>query len=255
MTKSENLWAVVAAGWLLAGCVTTTTVSNVPESNANDRDAAELNYQLGARYLRNGNYDLARDRLLLSIELDPKNAIAHYTLALTYEQLDNQRLASESYEKAVRIAPRDYNVQNAYAVFLCKQRDFDQARRQFDRAIAVTENDTSWITMTNAGVCMMQKPDNDAAEGYFRKALERKPTYGEALLQLSVLKFSIEDYLGARAFLQRYLSANIPTAGVLYLGVRIEEELGDDRARTEYSNRILREFPNSPEARTILESG
>ncbi len=204
--------------------------------------------------MRNGNYELARDRLLYSIELEPRNAVAHYTLALTYEQLDNTRLATESYERAIRIAPRDYNVQNAYAVFLCKQRAYDEAREQFDKAIKVPENDNAEITMTNAGVCMMQKPDAALAEQYFRLALGRKPTYGEALLQLSVLKFSVEDYLGARAFLQRYLSANIPTAGVLYLGVRIEEELGDDRARTDYSNRILREFPNSPEARTILES-
>ncbi len=72
---------------------------------------------------------------------------------------------------------------------------------------------------------------------------------------MSLLKFSNEDFLGARAFLQRYLSSNIPTAGVLYLGVRIEEQLGDERARTDYSNQILREFPESPEARRILESG
>ena len=89
----------------------------------------------------------------------------------------------------------------------------------------------------------------------FRKALERKPNNGGVLIQMSVLKFATEDYLGARAFLQRYLSTNIPTAGVLYLGVRVEEKLGDDRARTDYSNRVLREFPESPEARRVLESG
>ncbi len=35
----------------------------------------------------------------------------------------------------------------------------------------------------------------------------------------------------------------------------MEEVLGDERAKTEYSNQILREFPTSPEARRILESG
>jgi type IV pilus assembly protein PilF len=102
---------------------------------------------------------------------------------------------------------------------------------------------------------MMQKPDRELAEQYFRQALDRRPGHGEALLQLSLLKFSGEEYLAARAFLQRYLSANVPTASVLYLGVRIEDQLGDDRARTEYSDQILREFPESPEARRILESG
>ena len=256
MRKSENLLAVLATSLLLAGCVTTTTTTNsAPQPDADKGDAADLNYQLGARYYRNGNYELARDRLLGSIELNPKNAVAHYTLALTYEKLENLRLATDSYEKAVKIAPRDFNVQNAYAVFLCNYREFDAAREQFDRAIKVIENDNSESTMTNAGVCMMQKPDHALAESYFRQALARKPNYGEALLQLSVLKFSTEDYLGARAFLQRYLGSNVPSAGVLYLGVRIEEALGDDRARTEYSDQILREFPASAEARKILESG
>jgi type IV pilus assembly protein PilF len=255
MKKSEILLAVLMTGPLLTGCVTTTTTTNAASPDADEGDAAELNYQLGARYLRNGNYELARDRLLLSIELDPKNAVAHYTLALTYEQLENLRLSTASYEESVRIAPGNYNVQNAYAVFLCKQREFDKARKHFDRAIKVTINDNAEITMTNTGVCMMQKPDQELAEQYFRQALDRKPNYGEALLQLSLLKFSTEDYLGARAFLQRYLSGNIPTAGVLLLGVRIEEELGDERARMDYSDQILRQFPESPEARSILESG
>ena len=109
--------------------------------------------------------------------------------------------------------------------------------------------------MTNAGVCMMQIPDHAAAESYFRQALDKNSNYGEALIQLSVLKFSTEDYLGARAFLQRFLNANVPSADVLYLGVQIEEQLGDDRAKTDFSNRVLREFPQSPEARRILESG
>jgi type IV pilus assembly protein PilF len=255
MKKSDFLIAVLVASLLLAGCVTTTTTTNAANPDADEGDAAELNYQLGARYLRNGNYELARDRLLLSIELNPKNAVAHYTLALTYEQLENHRLATESYEDAIRIAPRNFNVQNAYAVFLCKNGEYDEARKQFDRAIKVPENDNREITMTNAGVCMMQKPDVELGEQYFRDALRYKPNYGEALLQLSLLKFSAEDYLGARAFLQRYLSSNIPTAGILYLGVRIEEELGDDRARTDYSNQILRDFPQSPEARQILDAG
>ena len=59
-------------GSLLSACVSTTTGTPAPE--ADDADAAELNYQLGARYYQNGRYELARDRLMLAIELDPKMA-------------------------------------------------------------------------------------------------------------------------------------------------------------------------------------
>jgi type IV pilus assembly protein PilF len=255
VNTSEKVIAGLMVSLLLIGCVQTTTHTGGANPDADQVAAAELNYQLGARYYRNGNYQLARDRLLSSIELEPKNAVAHYTLALAYEQLENLRLATQSYEAAVRIAPRDFNVQNAYAVFLCNQEQYDKAREHFDRAIEFVNNDNAEITMTNAGVCMMQKPDAAAAESYFRQALENKSNYGEALIQLCLMKFSSQDYLAARAFLQRYLSSNLATASVLFLGVRIEEELGDESARTEYSNQILRDFPQSPEARRILQTG
>lgn len=255
MNTSERVLTSVLAFVMLAGCVTTTTTTGGARPDADKGDAAQLNYELGARYYRQGSYDLARDRLMTAIELNPKNAVAHYTLALTYEKLDNLRLATESYEQAIRIAPRNFDVQNAYAVFLCNQKDYDAASKQFDKAISAEENDNSEVTMTNAGVCMSQKPDNARAESYFRQALERRPNFPDALLQLCLLKFSSEDFLAARAFLERYLSGNAPTAGILYIGVRIEQELGDERARTEYANRILREFPDSREARRILETG
>lgn len=253
MNKSDRVWFGAAVWLLVAGCISTTTGPAKPD--ANDADAAELNYQLGARYYKNGNYDLARDRLLYSIELDPRRAIAHSTLALAYEQLDNRRLAIESYEKAVRVAPRNFDVLNAYAVFLCRQGEFDEANKYFDRAVRIPEYDNVEISLTNAGVCMTQKPDLARAESYFRRALEHRSKYGEALIQMCLLKHAQGEHLSARAFLQRYLNSNPPSPGVLYLGVAIETELGDDRARREYADRILREYPKSAEARRILESG
>ncbi len=250
----KHVLVLIAGGsLLLAGCVTTTTGVAAPEPD--DPSAADLNYQLGARYYRAGNFELARDRLLRSIELDPDNPVAHTTLALTYEKLENPRLATESYEAAVRIAPRDFDVQNAYAVYLCRRGDFEGARTYFDRAIGVRENDNAEVMMTNAGVCMSQKPDFELAEQYFRQALQRRSDYAEALIQMSLVKHKSGDYLGARAFLERYLAANDATPGVLYLGVQIESSLGDDRARREYADQILKDFPDSLEAQRLLESG
>jgi type IV pilus assembly protein PilF len=237
---------------VLGGCVSTT--SGPPQSEPDQDEAAELLYQLGARYYRNGEYELARDRLLMSIEKEPNNPDAHTVLALTYEQLDNIRLATDSYEEAVRMAPKNFSVLNTYAVFLCRYAEYDKAQEYFERAINIRENDDSEITLTNAGVCMLEKPDPVQAEKYFRAALDNKPTYGDALIQLCLLKHRTGENLSARAFMQRYLASNVASADVLYLGLQIEEELGDDGARTEYSNRILREFPQSPEARKVLES-
>ncbi len=254
MKTSLRLSSGIVCLVLLSACISTTTGS-VTEAVRDDKDAAELNYQLGARYYNQGSYVIARDRLLLATEIDPKMAIAFSTLALTYEALDNPRLARESYEKAVRAEPKNFDVQNTYAVFLCRQQDFETAKKHFDKAASHPENDNAEVTMTNAGVCMAQKPDAAAAESYFRMALEQRPNYGEALLQLCLLKFQQEDYLSARAFLQRFMSSNISTAGVLYLASRIEDMLGNDRGRTQYEDKLIKDYPASPEARKVLGSG
>ncbi len=250
MTTSKNIVLLLILALAATGCVSTTTGTALPEADKND--AAEYNYQLGARYFQAGSYELARDRLQRAIDLDPKMAIAYSTLALTYEKLGNMRLATESHERAVRVAPRNFEVLNNYAVFLCNTKDFDGARKYFERAASHPENDDAEVTLTNAGLCMMQKPDAEVAEKFFRDALERKSTYGEALLQLALLKYQQRDYLHARGFLQRYMSTNRSTAGVLYFAAEIEGKLGNYREREEYVDRLIREFPKSPEARKAL---
>ncbi|MGI9238521.1 MAG: type IV pilus biogenesis/stability protein PilW [Woeseiaceae bacterium] len=253
MKTSELILSGAIGLLLLSGCISTTTGTAPIEPD--EGDAAELNYQLGARYFQNGKYELARDRLLLSIELRPKNGTAHSTLGRTYEALGNVRLATEAYEESVRVEPRNFDVQNAYSVFLCNRREFDKAEKHFAKAANHPENDNAEVTLTNAGVCMLRKPDFAAAEAFFRQALDRRVNFGDALLQLCLLKYQEEDYLGSRAFLQRFIATNKTTAGVLYLGAQIEQKLGDQRARSDYVNQLIRDFPTSPEARKVLESG
>ena len=74
-------------------------------------------------------------------------------------------------------------------------------------------------------------------------------------MQLCLLKYQQKDYLGARAFLQRYMAMSTATAGVLFLAAEIEGKLGNDRGRTEFVDQLLREFPESPEARKVSSSG
>ena len=249
--RAITITALTLAATLgLAGCVTTTD-GVVTRDPPTAEDAALSHYTLGAQYYKNGNYDLARDRLKQSLEFDPDRSLTWTTLALTYEALGNQRLAEEAYESAVRVAPRDFDTLNTYAVYLCRQERQDEASRYFDRAINAPTNDYAEITLTNAGVCMTQKPDLAAAETYFRMALERNTNYAEALLQMCLLKFQQEEYLRSRAFLQRYLANNEASAAVLGLGWEIKSKLGDERARDEFFKQMMEEFPDAPETRRI----
>jgi len=253
VTNRAKLLASGLAVLLVSACVSTS--SGPPVRTEDTAEAANQYYSLGARYYRNGQYELARDRLKHALTFDPKLAIAHSVLALTYQALDVPRLAEEHFELAVRFEPKNISVRNTYAVYLCQQREFDKARAQFERVINNPENDDPEVMLTNAGVCMVQKPAPAEAETYFRRALSEKPGYGEALLQMALLKRQAGDQLSARAFLQRYLGSNPSSAAILYLAVQIEKDIGNARASTDYTHQLLRDFPTSEEARRLMEAG
>lgn len=253
MTSTCKLIFASAVLILLSACISNTTGAPEPQKAAPEVSANRF-FELGVQYYRKGSYTLARDRLITALEYNPKLAIAHSTLALTYVELEVPRLAKEHFELAVKYGPKNFDVRNAYAVYLCQRKEFDAARIQFDLAIAVYENDNAEVMMTNAGVCMASKPDYALAETYFRAAITRKASYSEALLQLSSLKRKMGENLHARAFLQRYLITNPASAPVLFLGIEIENDLGDQRAATDYSNQLLRDFPASAEARYVLSN-
>ena len=249
--KTRMILAGMLAALLSAACVSTTTGPATPE--ANDAEAAESNYSLGRQYFLRGQYERARTALNRSLEYDPRKAKTHMTLGLTYEQLDVPRLAAEHYEQAVRYEPRNIDVRNTYAVFLCRQSEFDEARNQFDRVVRIAENDDPEVALTNAGVCMASKPDLEEAERYFRAALDEKRDHPEALLQLALLKRNAGEYLPARAFLERFMSVQPASAPILLLAIQIERELGHANAERDYTRQLLDEFPDSAEARRLLD--
>ncbi len=72
---------------VLAGCVSNQTATRNTEPAD---DAGDQNFMLGAQYYRNGNFDLARDRLERALTFDDRSADTWSLLALTLAQLDKQ---------------------------------------------------------------------------------------------------------------------------------------------------------------------
>lgn len=239
------------AALALAGCVTTDTGDR--RSEASPEEAARINYELGAEYIRQGNLELARERLERAVSQNPDLAVARSTLALVYDRQGDSELADEQYRRAVRLAPNDASVQNTYAVFLCKRQRYDEAIDYFTRAASNSRYGTPEAALTNAGVCLMQKPDYVRAEQFFRSALQRNQSYSEALLQMASLSLERDNPLRARAFVQRYLAQHPPAPEILWIGVRAERALGDADAAARHAATLGEKFPSSPEALRLAE--
>jgi type IV pilus assembly protein PilF len=243
--------ALLMAALLLAGCVTTD--SGERRSEASPEEAARINYELGAEYIRQGNLELARERLERAVSQDPDLAAARSTLALVYDRQGDTELADQQYRRAVRLAPDDASVQNTYAVFLCKRQRYDEAIEYFTRAASNTRYGTPEAALTNAGVCLLQKPDYVRAEQFFRRALQRNPAYSEALLQMAALSLDRGNFLRARAFVQRYLAQHPASPEILWIGVRAERALGDAEAAARHATALRDDFPSSRETLRLIE--
>jgi type IV pilus assembly protein PilF len=252
--RATGLTAVVVLALVLAACVTITAgrTTSAPSST----DAAQYNLSLGVGYLRQGNFQAAKDKLERAIEQDPGLATAHSALGLVYERLEDLDGAEQQYRRAVTLAPDDPDVQNALGVFLCSKRGRTaEALKVFDRALAIPlsrKNVNRAVLYTNAGTCA-KYTDLPRAEAYLRRALAENPDFPDALLQLAEVTLAGGNGLAARAFLERNLAAAGPTPAGLLLGYRIESQLGDAAAAGRYAERLRVEFPTAAEI-PILDS-
>ena len=75
----------------------------------------------------------------------------------------------------------------------------------------------------------------------------------DALLQLADVAFLRGNFLQSRAFVERFFAATDANSQALWIGYRVENELGDVATANGYANQLLQNFPESVETRLLLE--
>lgn len=238
----------------LAACQSTPVQSAGGDSQSPSR-LAEVHTQLGIGYLREGKLEQAHNRLQRALDADPNYSTAHNAMGLLQEQLKNPKEAEKHYRRAISLNPTDSAAQNNYGTFLCRQGRYEEGDAQFIKATENPLYQSPERAYANAGVCMKLAGDYDKAERYLRKALQINPKIPQALIAMSELSYDKDRYLAARAYLQRYLEVAPHTSQSLWLGVRIERELGDKNTASSYALLLKSNYPDSRETQLLLESG
>lgn len=237
---------------ILNACVTTDPEGDRRKSIASNEEAAHYNMQLGVDYLRRGKLDLARDKLQRALKQDPKLPQAHTAIALLYEQLSEPDRADKHYRQALTLSS-EAAMHNNYGVFLCRQGKRAKAEQHFLKAIEDPLYGTPEAAFTNLGYCLRQGGELQRAEESLRKALRKNSKFPDALWQMANVAFEQGNYLPARAFLQRFAAGAPLRSPSLWLGLRIERELGDDAAVEDYERQLIQDFPESVQTRRLLE--
>ena len=248
--KLATLGITVVGALLGAGCVTEGVSTMEP---ASDEEQAEANLALGIGYIQEERPDLAIEALERSIALQPRMAVAHSMIALAYDQTQAYSLAEEHHRRATQLASGNADVQNGYAVFLCRRNRWEDAEPYFDRAIAVSNNVSPINVMMNAAACARGAEDFDAAARFFRAALDVDPLNVEALRGAMNVSIRSANFISGRAFWQRLDRATSLQAEDLLSCYVIEVELRDQTAAQSCASRLRQEFPGSPVLNQLRE--
>ena len=81
---------------------------------------------------------VALEELRIATAADPSYAPAHSLLGLVYMELREESLAEQSFERALRLAPNDGDINHNYGLFLCQTKrepDVDQVLHAGGQAI------------------------------------------------------------------------------------------------------------------------
>jgi len=238
--------ATLIAALLPAGC---TTTHSGPETS--DTSAAEYNVQLGYAYLRQGNLAVAKEKLERAAEQDPGNPAVHSALGLLYERLGDPRAADRHYSTALRLAPGEPEIENNYAIYLCRNGRVTEGVQRFEQAARNPLYRTPEAAYTNAGVCQRGAGLEAEAEANFRRALQLRPNYAEAAYQLGDLRLQKGETDAARTDLDTFLKSFRATPELLLLRVRIARASGDRLAEEKFSRMLRMDFPDSEQTRAL----
>ena len=217
------------------------------ESDASKR--ARVRMELAAGYYGRGQMTTALDQVKLALIADPNLAEAYNMRGLIYANLGDEKLAEESFRRALQLDPRDADSMQNLGYFMCQKKRYDEANAMFERALAVPRYTNTARTLLTKGVCQAfagQLPD---AEASLVRAYAIDPANPSISVNLSEVLFKRGDYERARFYIRR-INAVVALQGpqTLWLAARIEQRLGNRSGTQEFGDQLRRRFPDSSEA-------
>ena len=226
-----------------------------PDQKPDPKEAARLRVELASLYFSRGSIGPALDEANSAAKLDPENAQAYNLLGLINMQLKEDGQASLNFERALRLAGTDPDINNNYGWFLCERGRQAESIKFFMTAVRSPLYTNVDRSLVNAGICSRRRGDDVEARRFFEQALGVRSNQPVALFNLADLSFARGSVPEARVLLNRFMQAAPPTAEVLWLGVRIERALGDRQAEALYAQQLRRLFPGAPETQWLTQQG
>jgi type IV pilus assembly protein PilF len=211
------------------------------------RTRAKAHTDLAAAYYEVGNIGVALEEAQIALRADPTYAPAYNVLGLVQMDLKDVAAADASFQRGLRIAPQDPDLNHNYGWFLCQSGREDQSIQWFMNAIRNPLYPTPARSYSAAGRCLLKRNPTEAAN-YLERALRLDPNNVQAILPYADLLYKRGQLPEAKELVVRFNRlVPEPTAESLWLGIRIERRLGDRQAEASLAAQLRRRYAGSPE--------
>ncbi len=215
------------------------------------RQRAEIHAELAAGYYERAQMNVALDELAAAEKLDPTYARIYNLYGLVYTVVGELQRAEAQFKRAIELAPNDPETRHNWGWYLCTNGRERESIAEFEVAIRNSLYRTPEIALVNAGKCSAAIGDAQAADLYFRRALQMRPNDPAAAYNLALLSFKGGRLPESRALMRIVLQQTAPAPEALFLGMCIERKLGDRASEQSYVTQLRNRFPESAEARAI----
>lgn len=259
MTRRWGRWGAAVFAMALAACAAppkpapktpgdiADRVTASDESDTSKR--ARVRMELAEAYFSRGEMTFALDQVKLALTANPNLAAAHNLRALIYANMGDEKLAEESFRRALQVDPRDADSLQNFGWFLCQEGRFPEADGLFARALEVPQYRGTARTLLTQGVCQARGGQTAQAEATLSRALELDPINPAIVVNLAEVLYRRGDLERARLQIRRVNNTpDIANAQTLWLAARIENRLGNRSGADELGSQLLRRYPASREA-------
>jgi type IV pilus assembly protein PilF len=230
-------------------------VATVQSPPATPRQRAELHTELAAGYYERGQMDIAIEELRESEQIDSSYPRIYNVYGLVYSVLGDTAKAEASFQRALAMAPNDSDIRHNWGWYLCTHGRPAESIAEFEQAIRNPLYKTPEVALINAGKCSAAAGNSEAANAYFRRALQIQPTNAVAAYNLALLEYKGERLAEARGLMRIVMLQTNPPPEALFLGLCIERKLGDRPAEASYSTQLRNRYPGAAETRAITTAG
>jgi type IV pilus assembly protein PilF len=221
----------------------------VTDSDDSDqRKRARIRVELALGYFQQGKTNIALDEIKLAIAADPTFSDAYSLRGLVYMSINDYAFAEESFNKALLIRKNDPNVLHNLGWLKCQQAAYVLALGYFEKALADPAYMGRAKTLMAQGLCQVKAGLLSEAESSFLKSYEYDPGNPVTGYNLSKLLFQKPELTRAQFYIRRLNNTEFANAESLWLGIKVEKQMGNLQAVEQLASQLEKRFTQSPEA-------